>query len=288
MAAAQDSTYYNGTLGYTQFSENGTTITNGFFGFEGGAEFGDFMLSGALDVSRLDFGGMGGAGTLSGASLSGAYAITPSIAVGASFTRLDFDGSDGSFNELFMTFDGTDMSGPFFGRVAVGDGDFFSNGRYLGVTGGYEFAAGSEAALSLFRSLEDGADETIYVLQFQHSGGMFDVDGSYFGVSNEDFSQLDINFAYAVTPQIDVLADITSFDNGDLVSMGIGSSYEFTDGIAAYAKLNRLTDGSDSINGFGFGITFDMGEGSLKDQNTYERVFRPFYFNDGFPPFPFI
>jgi hypothetical protein len=177
------------------------------------------------------------------------------------------------------------MSGPFFGRVAVGDGGFFGNGRYLGVTGGYEFAAGSEAALSLFRSLEDGADETLYVLQFQHSGDMFDVDGSYFGVSNEDFSQLDINFSYAVTPQIDVLADITSFDNGDLVSLGIGSSYEFTDGIAAYAKLNRLTDGSDSINGFGFGITFDMGEGSLKDQNTYERVFRPLYFNEGFPPF---
>lgn len=283
LAMAQDSTYYNGTLGYSEFSEGGDSLSSSFLGFEGGTTFGDFMVSSTLDVMRLDTSGGGSGPTLTGTSINGAYAITPSISVGASYTHLDFDGSTENTSEIFATFDGTQMSGPFFGRIGIGEGEVFFGDRYIGVTGGYEFAQGTEAALSLYRSLDNGSDETLYVMQVQHSGQMFDVDGRYFGVSDDDFNQLDIDFAYAVTPQIDILADFSSFDSGDVKVFGLGGSYEFMDGISAYAKVNRLSAPSESIDGFGFGVTFEMGEGSLKDQNSYERVIRPLYFNGDFP-----
>jgi len=88
---------------------------------------------------------------------------------------------------------------------------------------------------------------------------------------------------YSVTNEIGIRGLYSRLDDGsDVLSMvGLGATYAISSNLDAYADLRRLSSGSgDEANGFGFGISVDLGDKPLRQENTYDRTFAPIYFSD--------
>lgn len=277
-AMAQDMTYGNATFTYSSLSDGGDNLDTigvaGQYGYQVDA------FSFGITVDYLDFDTPGPSFSLSGLTVEGAYEFAPGWSAGAVYSALDIDGENLDFYEIFGLYD----AGTFFGRLSYADGEDFLFGEEAGygLTVGYDFGQGTEAAASLIFDSDD-SDDRITILQVNHDAEMLEVDFTYFDVSGGGFNFFDLGVAYAVTPQVDVLFDYRDYE-GDARTYAIGGSYEFADGVSAFAKYSQLDVGGDNVDGFSLGVTYDMGDKPLSQETIYDRAFRPLYFDmDGFP-----
>lgn len=284
-AIAQDMTFGNATFSYSSFSEGGDSLDTLGLRSEFGFQTGAFSYGATLDY--VDLSGDGPSFSLTGLTVDGAYAFAPGWSAGAAYTTLRFGGGGGpsddtaSIYEVFGLYD----TGTFFARAAYVDGEDFFFGEEtaaIGIAGGYNFGQGTEAALSVVFDTDD-SENRVSVLQVRHDTDMMQVDFTYFDISGPGPDFFDLGVAYAVTPQIDLLFDYRDF-TGEANTYAVGGAYEFTDGVSAYAKYSQLDIEGQNVDGFSVGITYDMGDKPLSQQNTYDRVIRPLYFDtDGFP-----
>ena len=237
----------------------------------GSYDFGDVALSGTWATERI-FGGID-TGNL---SFTGAlsYQIADQIEVGLHTGVFDTDETGRRYRELSTTFEGENYW--LTGFAGTNNDDVYLPGSYVGATGGYALATGTEVALSYYAATS-GDLEDFVALNVLHRQGGFGLAADI--LARDGMTLIQAGAEFDVTPDVTFSLDLDHVDSGTgdpVDGITLGGAYDITGGLRAFASVSRYTGGGgEDLDGVTLGVTYDTGTPTLRRETTFERVVLP-------------
>ncbi len=273
-AAAQDISYANAGLSYSQFEEQGVTLDVITGSASVGVDYGaaDLFVDG--DIVRLGIEGEDI--DLSALSLGAGYTFG-AIRADVSYSTLGVDvlglDENTSFTEVGLAYGAGAFS--VRGAYAFLDEDELGAEALYGVMVGYEILPGTDASLSIHGIEGDNVDfdEKLYIASVNHDGEALDAALDIIRI--DELSAYNLAAAYGFGAGYGVTGSYgrASFDGEELASTySLGGYYDIDDSFSVFAELSRLEALGEEVDGFTVGMTYDMGEKPTSRQTQTDRL----------------
>ncbi|MEM9436422.1 MAG: hypothetical protein AAGA15_05220 [Pseudomonadota bacterium] len=273
-AFAQELTHANGDISFSVLDDGDETseVTNveASIGYQAGSLdlFGDVIFTDLdLDGDETD---------ISTGGLGAGYSFAGRFRTDVSYTQFE--------NTVIGFDDAIDVA-----EVGLGfnDGLFLVRGAYAfleedsgadGVYGlmlGLQFSEDTDASVSRHRidPEDEGDAENLTIASLNHNGDILDLEIDM--IISDDVFSVGLNGDYAISPRFGVVGSLAqvSIDDDDVLDrVGAGGFVQIADGLRVDAEIFRIGTDGDDVDGFSFGLRYDMGAKSVDRETQIDRL----------------
>lgn len=282
-ASAQELTYGGLLASYQQFESDGDTIDATLFAAEFGVALGfgfDAWISGA--TADIDASGLPVTLTADEMTIGLGYTFGETFRADFSASSLSAGaivGADVHMKEIGFAYD----NGTTFGRLSytdIGNSDTLGVDHLWGLHVGYDGPQGLSASASAHWVDErfDVVDQPLLIvsLGYEAQNWEAELDVLDIEVASTDVTVWSLSGSYDFTPSWGTFGSVTraSATGEDVTLTRIGGSYNFNQRTRAYLDVSRLSTslGDEHANGFGLGITMDLGDKRGSYETTTDRL----------------
>lgn len=286
-ATAQELTYGGVEANYRNYDVDGTSVDMGLFAADLGFSFGQ-GFDGWFDVSSFetDIDDAALSLGLGEVTLGLGYTLPQNIRADVSVTNLSTDldiagfgaEDDMTMGEIGVAYD----NGTTFGRLSYTgfDDDDSLIDNLWGLHLGYEGQQGLNASVSAHWVDDDfdAIDKPLMIATLGYDSAQWQAELDLLTLEVADF---DVTI-WSVSGEYDITRNWSAFgsymnlatDGLDADVIRLGGAYNFDERTRVYADVSRLSTSlsNDEVDGFGIGISMDLGDKPASYETTADRL----------------